>query len=62
MITGRLFSCIYNVGCERLSSLSNQVRNYAARKGTRAKAEKKKVKKEVEKIGFIPHNLRNKDK
>lgn len=35
-----------------------QVRNYAARKGTREKAKKKKVKVEVKKVGFIPHNLR----
>jgi hypothetical protein len=30
----------------------------AARKGTREKARKKKVKVEVQKIGFIPHNQR----
>ncbi|RLU15021.1 hypothetical protein DMN91_012908 [Ooceraea biroi] len=35
-----------------------QVRNYAARKGTREKAKKKKVKVVIEKVGFIPHNLR----
>lgn len=34
----------------------------AARKGTREKARKKKVKVEVQKVGFIPHNLRKKDK
>lgn len=34
----------------------------AARKGTREKARKKKVKVEVQKIGFIPHNQRGKDK
>lgn len=34
----------------------------AARKGTREKARKKKVKVEVKKVGFIAHNLRNKDK
>ncbi|XP_017036969.1 large ribosomal subunit protein uL1m [Drosophila kikkawai] len=32
----------------------------AARKGTREKARKKKVKVEVKKVGFIPHNQRNK--
>lgn len=32
----------------------------AARKGTREKARKKKVKVEVQKVGFIPHNLRDK--
>ncbi|XP_013196503.2 large ribosomal subunit protein uL1 [Amyelois transitella] len=35
---------------------------YAARKGTRAKARAKKVKVEVTKVGFIPHNQRGKDK
>lgn len=34
--------------------------NPAARKGTRAKAMKKKVKVEIKKVGFIPHNLRRK--
>ncbi|KAH8316020.1 hypothetical protein KR074_007630 [Drosophila pseudoananassae] len=34
--------------------------NEAARKGTREKARKKKVKVEVKKVGFIPHNQRNK--
>ena len=32
--------------------------NEAARKGTREKARKKKVKVEVQKVGFIPHNQR----
>jgi hypothetical protein len=36
--------------------------NDAARKGTREKAKKKKVKVEVKKVGFIPHNMRGKDK
>ncbi|KAG5311975.1 RS8 protein, partial [Acromyrmex insinuator] len=35
-----------------------QARNYAARKGTREKARKKKVKKVIEKVGFIPHDQR----
>ncbi|CAD6215803.1 GSCOCG00000616001-RA-CDS [Cotesia congregata] len=35
-----------------------QVRNYAARKGTRERARKKKVKKEVVKKVFIPENKR----
>jgi len=35
-----------------------QARNYAARKGTREKAKKKKVKVVVQKVGFIPHNKR----
>lgn len=34
--------------------------NPAARKGTRERAQKKKVKVEIKKIGFIPHNLRRK--
>lgn len=37
------------------------VRN-AARKGTRERKEKKKVKVVQEKVGFIPHNQRDKDK
>jgi hypothetical protein len=37
-----------------------QVRNYAARKGTREKARKKKVKVEVKKAEFVPHSLRKK--
>lgn len=36
----------------------SQLRNFAARRGTRMKADKKKVKVEVQKLGFIPHNLR----
>ncbi|RZB39391.1 mitochondrial ribosomal protein L1, partial [Asbolus verrucosus] len=40
-----------------------QSRNYAARKGTRERKQKKKVKKvEVEKVAFIPHNQRKKDR
>ncbi|XP_012259218.2 39S ribosomal protein L1, mitochondrial [Athalia rosae] len=35
-----------------------QIRGYAARKGTRDKALKAKVKHEVKKVGFIPHNQR----
>lgn len=34
--------------------------NEAARKGTREKARKKKIKVEIKKVGFIPHNLRKK--
>lgn len=34
--------------------------NEAARKGTREKARKKKVKVEIKKIAFVPHNLRKK--
>jgi hypothetical protein len=32
--------------------------NEAARKGTREKARQKKVKVEIKKVGFIPHNRR----
>lgn len=32
----------------------------AARKGTREKARAKKVKVEIKKVGFIPHNQRKK--
>ncbi|KAK0081929.1 hypothetical protein PV325_011367 [Microctonus aethiopoides] len=42
-----------NLHCYQLCSLL-QVRNYAARKGTREKAKKKKVKVEVKKVGFVP--------
>ncbi|XP_026333549.1 uncharacterized protein LOC113240453 [Hyposmocoma kahamanoa] len=34
---------------------------YAARKGTRAKARAKKVKVEVTKVGFVPHNQRGRE-
>ncbi|KAG8333112.1 mitochondrial 54S ribosomal protein mrpl1 [Homalodisca vitripennis] len=37
------------------------VRNYAARKGYREAAKKKKVKTVIQKQGWIPHNLRKKD-
>lgn len=36
-------------------------RNYAARRGTRERKNKKKVKVVVEKVGFIPHNLKNRE-
>jgi hypothetical protein len=32
--------------------------NEAARKGTREKARQKKLKVEIKKVGFIPHNRR----
>lgn len=60
---------ILNTSLCGLSARSNnllvnvfQVRNYAARKGTREKARKKKVKVEEKKIGFIPHNQRGLDR
>lgn len=39
-----------------------QVRNYAARKGTRERKKKAKVKVEIQKLGFIPHNQRDREK
>ncbi|XP_076631573.1 mitochondrial ribosomal protein L1 isoform X1 [Colletes latitarsis] len=45
-------------GCNMYSCLFIQSRDYAARKGTREKAKKKKIKIVVEKVGFIPHNER----
>nr|BAN20826.1 mitochondrial ribosomal protein L1 [Riptortus pedestris] len=56
-----------NVVKEIASTLSRdtnyiQVCGYAARKGTREKMRKKKVKVEIKKVGFIPHNLREKGK
>ncbi|XP_059610555.1 large ribosomal subunit protein uL1 [Phlebotomus argentipes] len=44
------------------SALHTSSVEWAARKGTREKARKKKVKVEVKKVGFIPHNQRKKDK
>lgn len=42
--------------------LQTAVVDLAARKGTREKARKAKVKKVVEKVGFIRHDMRNKGK
>jgi hypothetical protein len=42
----------------RPSLVGTQQCRFAARKGTREKARKKKVKVEEKKIGFIPHNQR----
>lgn len=38
-----------------------QSRNYAARKGYREKKAKTKVKKEVKKKEFVPHNILKKE-
>lgn len=46
----------------KLRSLHTATVTYAARKGTREKARAKKVKVEVTKVGFIPHNQRGRDK
>ncbi|XP_015440281.1 PREDICTED: uncharacterized protein LOC107195035 [Dufourea novaeangliae] len=48
-------------GCNVYSCLFVQSRNYAARKGTREKARKKKVKAAVQKVGFVPANKFKKD-
>lgn len=52
-------NCVKNI-TSVLSNNSILVCHYAARKGTREKMRKKKVKVEVKKVGFIPHNLRDK--
>lgn len=62
-----MWSCIsaltrINVRRENVRLIQTTQINPAARKGTREKARKKKVKVEVEKVGFIPHNLRDKNK
>ncbi|XP_005186410.1 large ribosomal subunit protein uL1m [Musca domestica] len=44
---------------EALRTLNTTAVCEAARKGTREKARKKKVKVEVKKVGFIPHNERD---
>lgn len=70
LIDGYLNILGINTSALRIGSLYIQrsvlvpisVRNYAARKGTRERKQKKKVKTEIKKIGFIPHNERNKEK
>ncbi|XP_075975918.1 mitochondrial ribosomal protein L1 [Anticarsia gemmatalis] len=52
----------YKCNTAPVRSLHTATVSYAARKGTRAKARAKKVKVEVTKVGFIPHNQRGKDK
>lgn len=53
---------VYKSNTTGLRSVNTATVYYAARKGTRAKARAKKVKVEVAKVGFIPHNQRGKDK
>ncbi|CAK9795933.1 50S ribosomal protein L1 [Anthophora plagiata] len=50
------FRSVYNsnAGCNVYSPTFMQAREYAARKGTREKAKKKKIKKVIEKVGFNP--------
>lgn len=43
---------------QTMRSLQITAVNLKARKGTREKARKKKVKVEIQKVGFIPHNMR----
>ncbi|XP_068622620.1 large ribosomal subunit protein uL1 [Battus philenor] len=52
---------LYGTNNSNLRSIHTSTLHYAARKGTRAKARAKKVKVEVTKVGFIPHNQRKKD-
>ncbi|CAH0399283.1 unnamed protein product [Chilo suppressalis] len=52
----------YKTNTLNLKTVHTSAVYYAARKGTRAKARAKKVKVEVTKVGFIPHNQRGKDK
>ncbi|XP_013164080.1 PREDICTED: 50S ribosomal protein L1 [Papilio xuthus] len=53
---------IYGPNTANLRTIHTSTLFYAARKGTRAKARAKKVKVEITKVGFIPHNQRKKDK
>lgn len=43
---------------QNVRSLFVSATNDAARKGTREKARQKKVKVEIKKVGFTPHNHR----
>lgn len=45
-----------------VASIHTTVVDSAARKGTREKARKKKVKVEVKKLEFVPHNQREYNK
>ncbi|XP_045496563.1 50S ribosomal protein L1 [Colias croceus] len=67
-MSGTLFRSLFN-SLSLYKSIATTTRSintgivyYAARKGTRAKARAKKVKVEITKVGFIPHNQRGKDK
>ncbi|XP_037975532.2 50S ribosomal protein L1 [Plutella xylostella] len=67
-MSGNLFRSLFNTSVSLTKSNATNLRTlhtapvvYAARKGTRAKARAKKVKVEVTKVGFIPHNQRGKD-
>lgn len=45
---------------QNVKTLFVSATNDAARKGTREKARQKKVKVEIKKVGFVPHNHRKK--
>jgi hypothetical protein len=47
-----------NILRQNVRTLFISSQDLAARKGTREKARAKKVKVEVKKVGFIPHNKR----
>ncbi|XP_072949883.1 large ribosomal subunit protein uL1 [Epargyreus clarus] len=53
---------LYQPNSFNYRSIHTATMYYAARKGTRAKARAKKVKVEVTKVGFIPHNQRGRDR
>lgn len=53
------FSCS-NQFQQQTRTLFVSAQNEAARKGTREKARQKKVKVEVKKVAFVPHNQRRK--
>ncbi|CAB3251314.1 unnamed protein product [Arctia plantaginis] len=68
-MAGTLFRTLFNstltfykCNTTNLRTLHTAPVSFAARKGTRAKARAKKVKVEVTKVGFIPHNQRGRDK
>lgn len=50
------------VHVQACASIHTTVVDNAARKGTREKARKKKVKVEVKKLEFVPHNQREYNK
>ncbi|XP_063546423.1 large ribosomal subunit protein uL1m [Cydia strobilella] len=52
----------YKTNSTHIRTIHSSTAFYAARKGTRAKARAKKVKVEITKVGFIPHNQRGANK
>lgn len=53
---------LYQNNSSNLRAIHTSSTCYAARKGTREKARARKVKVEVSKVGFIPHNQRGKNR